>query len=233
MIARLAANSAMHASAKSAPRDLCVIRTEAMPLNSLVPLVISSLAFVVSATTLYLTFFRRGRLRATWPAVIYFGPDGRKQDGPNKVFLRTLLYSTSRRGHVVESMHVSLTRSETRQNFSIWVYGESALSRGSGLFVGEQGFASNHHFVLPSDGATFSFVPGQYDLRLFAKCVGDRHSRELLTVRLVVSDLHSAALPKGECGLYFDWGPDQQAYQAHVRDRPNLEIPERLLEGAG
>lgn len=207
-------------------------------MNNLLPppvviLAISSLALLVSATTLYLTFFRRGRLKATWPAVIYFGPDGSKQDGPNKVFLRTLLYSTARRGHVVESMHVRLTRGETRQNFSIWVYGEDRLLRGSGLFVGEQGFASNHHFVLPADGATFSFVPGQYELRLFAKCVGQRRSRELVALRLVVGDIQSAALIKRDGGLYFDWGPDQQAYQAHIRERPKLEIPARLIEGAG
>jgi hypothetical protein len=196
------------------------------------PIIISSLAFVVSATTLYLTFLRRGRLRATWPAVVYFGPDGPKQDGPNKVFLRTLLYSTSRRGHVVESMHVRLTRGETRQNFSIWVYGDDRLLRGSGLFVGEQGFASNHHFVLPSDGAAFSFVPGQYELCLFAKCVGDRRSRELLTLRVVVGETHAAELAKRKGGLYFDWGPDQQAFQAHIRE-PKPETPQRLLEGAG
>ncbi len=201
-------------------------------LGSPVAIIISSLAFVVSATTLYLTFLRRGRLRATWPAIVYFGPDGSRQDGPNKVFLRTLLYSTSRRGHVVESMHVSLTRGETRQNFSVWVYGDDRLVRGSGLFVGEQGFASNHHFVLPLDGAAFSFVPGQYELRLFAKCVADRRSRELVALRLVVGEIQAAALAKGGAGLYFDWGPDQQAYQAHIRE-PKLEIPQRLLEGAG
>ena len=36
-------------------------------------------------------------------------------------FLRTLLFSTSKRGLVIESMHVALARNETHQNFNIWV----------------------------------------------------------------------------------------------------------------
>jgi hypothetical protein len=31
-----------------------------------------------------------------------------------KVFLRTLLFATSKRGRVIESMHVALSRNETR-----------------------------------------------------------------------------------------------------------------------
>lgn len=199
-------------------------------LSSQISILISSLAFLISATTLYLTFFRRGELRATQPTTIYFGPDGGKQSEPNKVYLRTLLFSTSRRGHVVESLHVNLTRGETRQNFSIWVYGERRqLSRGSGLFVGDEGLAANHHFVLPPQ-SNFSFVPGKYDMRLYAKCVGDKRPRKLASVTLLVNEAHSTAIERDGFGLYFDWGPEQQAYQAHVR-KPKEEIPEALLEG--
>jgi hypothetical protein len=54
--------------------------------------------------------------------------------GGSKVFLRTLLYSTSKRGVVIENMYVTARRGETRQNFNIWVYRDSGrLSRGSGL----------------------------------------------------------------------------------------------------
>lgn len=72
----------------------------------------------------------------TQPTTIFFGSDGIRRNGePSgpKVFLRSLLYSTSKRGQMIESMHVTLRRGESSQNFSIWVYGEDRLARGSGL----------------------------------------------------------------------------------------------------
>ena len=83
------------------------------------------------------------------PTVIYFGPHyWHPQPGaPPKVYLRTLLFSTSKRGRVVESMHIVIARNEARQTFNIWVYGDEKLVRGSGLFVGETGVAANHHFL--------------------------------------------------------------------------------------
>jgi hypothetical protein len=87
----------------------------------------------------------------TRPAVIYFGPDGPPSQGAAvKVFLRTLLYSTAKRAQIVENMYVTLRRGESVQTLNIWVYGDSKpLLRGSGLRVSEDGFASDHHFVLP------------------------------------------------------------------------------------
>ncbi len=94
-----------------------------MEISVLVSLLISVLAFVVSATTLWLTFVHRGRIRMTRPTVVFFGPDGGEK-GISKVFLRTLLYATSKRGVVLEHLYVRLRRGETQQNFNIWVYGE-------------------------------------------------------------------------------------------------------------
>src|SRR5437773_118758 len=107
-------------------------------------LTISVLALCISAVTAWLTLFRT--VKMTQPTVIFFGPDNpTSRDEPPlpKVFLRTLLFATARRGRVVESMHVALSRNETQQNFNIWVYGDEKLVRGSGLFVGETGIAVN------------------------------------------------------------------------------------------
>jgi len=170
----------------------------------------------------------------TQPTVVYFGPDGgSEKDSRNKVYLRTLLYSTSRRGQMIESMHVNLQRAETRQNFSVWVYGEERLVRGSGLFVGHEGIACNHHFLLPRDGADFKFVAGEYVLRLNAKRVGDRCSHELAMVRLVVSESHALELQKEEAGIYFDWGADIQSYHPSIRIHSKVSLPKWLLEAAG
>ena len=76
--------------------------------------------------------------------MIFFGPDGGVRPGQKrrlKVILRTLLYSTARRGQTVESLHVNLQRGESKQNFSIWVYGDEKLVRESGLFVPLEGIA--------------------------------------------------------------------------------------------
>ena len=99
--------------------------------------VISALALVVSMVTAWLTLFRRGTVLMTQPTVIYFGPDGPPSSAnhPLKVYLRTLLYATSKRGCIIESMYTRVRRGETTQNFNIWVYGEDKLTRGSGLFV--------------------------------------------------------------------------------------------------
>ena len=122
----------------------------------------------------------------TQPTVIYFGPDGNPSRLP-KVFLRTLLFSTAKRGRIVECMYVTLSRNETHQNFNIWVYGNDKLVRGSGLFVGENGVEANHHFMLPDDGAAFRFEEGQYRAEVFAHLLGDRKHIRLFSQPLDIT----------------------------------------------
>src|SRR6266576_890906 len=150
---------------------------------------ISCLALLVSGITAWLTFFRKGQLVMTQPTVVFFGPDGSRFDtDKNKIYLRTLLYSTAKRGQVLESLHVSLQRNESKQNFNIWVYGEKGnLKRGSGLFVGQEGVTFDHHFLLPEDGADFQFLSGTYRLIVFAKLVGERQ-KTLMIITLAISE---------------------------------------------
>ena len=196
---------------------------------------ISSLALAVSAVTAWLTFLRTGDLRMPQPTVVFFGPDGGRSDGERprlKVFLRTLLYSTAWRGQTVESIHVNLQRAESKQNFSIWVYGDDRLARGSGLHVGSDGIACNHHFLLPEDGADFRLFPGQYTVRVFAKRVSDREPSQLAQLVLSISESQAKELENDDAGIYFDWGPDQQAYHAHVENRKPKPLPPWLLDAA-
>ena len=194
---------------------------------------ISIFALCISGATAWLTFFRKGSLKMTQPAVVFFGPDGGpKKDRRNKVFLRTLLYSTSRRGQVIECMHVCVRRGESKQNFSVWVYGDDDLTRGSGLYVGPEGIACNHHFLLPRDGAQFSFAPGDYAVSVVAKIVGHRKPTELFQINLSVAGADAEQLQNSENGLYFDWGPDQEKYHSHVRSIPDFEMPPWMMEMA-
>lgn len=190
--------------------------------------VISVLALIVSITTAWLTFFRTGQLRMTQPTVIFFGPDGGRPQGRKpklKVFLRTLLFSTSRRGQTVESLYVNVQRRESKQNFSIWVYGDEKLARGSGLHVGFEGIACNHHFLLPDDETEFPLLAGDYVVRVFAKRVCDRVPQQLSQISLYLSEADAQQLLQEGTGIYFDSGPDQQKYYTHIDRR----LPEPTL----
>lgn len=194
--------------------------------------IISGTALFVSVATAWLTFFRRGTVRMTQPTVIFFGPDGGTHARPPraKIFLRTLLFSTGKRGWVVESVHIRISRGETRQNFNIWVYGDGdKLVRGSGLFVGETGVATNHHFLLPEDAPPFSFLPGTYIVEVFAKPLGSRQLM-LFSQALEVTHTLSTALENPHAGLYFDWGPDSARYYPHVDIRAERQNADRMFD---
>lgn len=194
---------------------------------------ISCLALFISGITAWLTFFRKGKLVMTQPTVVFFGPDGSMfESGKNKIYLRTLLYSTAKRGQVLESLHVSLRRNESKQNFNIWVYGDKGnLKRGSGLFVAQEGVTFDHHFLLPEDGANFEFRSGAYNLVVYAKLVGERTAKELMAIDLAISGSQAIRLSDPNTGIYFDWGPDQQSYHAHLDTRPEKELSmEQLIE---
>ena len=170
----------------------------------------------------------------TRPTVIFFGPDsGSKADQNPKIYLRTLLFCTSKRGRVIESLYVSLTRNETRQNFSIWVYGEERLVRGSGIFVGEEGVVANHHFLTPPDQNTFSFLEGRYRLQVFARLLGDKSSIQIFSQELAIESHFGKALTEPGVGLYFDWGPDACCYLPHTEKKPPLAMPKEMLEMLG
>lgn len=155
----------------------------------------------------------------TKPTVIFFGPDGSGKEH-NKIFARTLLYSTSDRGQYIENMYIRLSRGEVIQNFNIWVYGDrDSLARGSGLFISKEGLAANHHFLLPNDSLSFVFQPGDYKLEVYAELVNSK-PRKIHTQNLTISDAQAEALLTKEAGIYFDWAPNRQTYQSHIDQRP-------------
>ncbi len=184
---------------------------------------------MISALTAWLTLLHRGTIKMTQPTIIFFGPDG--SFGPPKIFLRTLLFSTARKGQIVENMYVKLHRGETAQNFNIWVYGEKdTLARGSGLFVSREGLACNHHFLLPKDGTPFEFLPGEYSLSVFASLLGRRPIR-LFTQKIVLSKEFADEINSEKSGVYFDWGPDSESYHAHLDKNSNKSLSQFLKKG--
>lgn len=199
-----------------------------------IPVTVSVLALAISATTAWLTLFRRGTVKMTQPTVIFFGPDTPRHPSESslpKVFLRTLLFSTSKRGRVIESMFARLTRDdETAQLFDIWVYGDQKLVRGSGLFVGETGIAANHHFLSPRDGQTTPFLGGQYRLNVYANLLGDRENTLLLSQVLEITPEAAEALKDPSVGVYFDWQSYGSCYRIHIDKKLPMLNPQQLLE---
>lgn len=63
-------------------------------------------------------------------------------------------------------------------------------------------------------------VAGQYTLRVYAKKIDEGTATELAVVPLQISDAQALELRQDGAGIYFDWGPDQQAYQAHIETKP-------------
>jgi hypothetical protein len=194
-----------------------------------ISLTISVLAIVVSMTTAWLTLFHRGTVKITRPTQIVFGTDSSRWANTAvspKVYLRALMFATSKRGRIVETMHVLVTRNDTLQAFNIWVYGEREnLVRGSGLFVGEAGVEANHHFLLAPDVKAFEFSAGRYTLDVFAHMLGDKQQKLLFSDELEVTQQASVEIRDFGAGLYFDWAPDTSRYVSHVEQDPRRPIP--------
>jgi hypothetical protein len=183
-----------------------------------ISIIISLTALTISALTFWLTRLKKGVVKMTRPTIIFFGPDG-GGERHNKIFIRTLLYSTSDRGQYIQNMFIRLQRGETVQNFNVWVYDDKGLVRGSGLFISKNGIACNHHFLLPKDGDNYSFLPGDYTLQVFIEPVNGS-PRMLFEQKLNLTKEQSDEMKTRTAGTYFDWAPNSQTYFSHVDLRP-------------
>lgn len=157
----------------------------------------------------------------TRPTVIFFGPDGGGEIH-KKVFIRTLLYSTSDRGQYIQNMYIRLQRGETIQNFNVWVYDSGKLVRGSGLFIDKSGVACNHHFLMPKDGTTYNFLAGEYNLQVFVEVV-NAAPRLIFEQKLHIDTSQQVEIEARKGGIYFDWAPNTQNYHSHIDVAPQKD----------
>ncbi|WP_297111599.1 hypothetical protein [uncultured Devosia sp.] len=194
----------------------------------LTSLAISAAALVVSATTFWFTVLRRGTVKMTKPTQvgIGFGDNGKK----NQVFVRALMFATSKRGAVLENMFARVRAGERSQTFSVWVYGEpKSMLRGAGLVVPETGIAANFHFLLRPDEPDFQLAPATYKIEVFGRLLGQTGEQLLSTSEIAVSSgLIGAA--QDRVGLQFDWAPDTDAYVGHVAKRQMVIDPKDVAE---
>ena len=169
----------------------------------------------------------------TRPTVIFFGPDGGGEKH-NKIFIRTLLYSSSDRGQYIQNMFIRLQRGESVQNFNVWVYDDKGLVRGSGLFINKSGIACNHHFLLPKDGGNYPFLAGDYDLHVYVEAVNER-PRKIFEQKLHLTKVQQDEMINKNGGTYFDWAPNTQNYFSHVdanqkKDKELTQLLKKLTD---
>lgn len=153
----------------------------------------------------------------TRPTVIFFGPDGGGEKH-NKIFIRSLLYSTSDRGQYVQNMYIRLQRGESIQNLNVWVYDDKGLVKGSGLFVNKSGISANHHFLLPKDGSNYPFLPGEYLLEVYIEVV-DQNPKKIFEQKLHLTKRDEEDMVYRKSGIYFDWAPSRASVRAGQRGR--------------
>jgi hypothetical protein len=184
----------------------------------------SLLSLLLSGIVAWLTL-RRGTLKMTKPAFIAFCHDVGKNGQPlPKIFIRALLYSTGKRGLVIENMYIVVRSGERQQTFNVWGYGDEKLSRGSGLFVADTGVATNHHFNPPSDSTAWDYLPGNYEIQIFATLPGRRNPLRLRTITVNVEASVRLPARDSRAAIWFDWQPDENRYQAHaeIRGMPSI-----------
>lgn len=191
-----------------------------MTLTDISPIV-SVVALVISLFTVWFTIFWRGTVRSTHPHFIAFRYDFVRKKVPQaKIFLRLLLFSTGKRGRVIESLFLRVHEGSRNAEFSFWGYGDKDLVRGSGLFVPETGVVTNHHFNPIDAGSLFHFSVGRYELALVAKLVGTQRLISLWTGAVDVPEgLVGSPIPS-DTAVYFNWSPGQKRYVASVERIP-------------
>jgi|SRR6185503_10433461 len=193
---------------------------------TILSLSISIIALIISGLTFYYSRLQSGKVKMTRPTTIFFGPDGLKMEyfEKKKIYIRTLLYSTSDRGQYIQNMYVRLKRGDAIQHFNVWVYGDGTLARGSGLYVDKSGITSSHHFLLPKNGAIFDFLPGDYNIQVFVEIV-NKKPYKIFEQTLTITALQYAEVIDSRSGLYYDWAPDGESYHPHLagiltKDKP-------------
>lgn len=182
--------------------------------------IVSAVALVVSLFTLWFTALRRGTVRSTHPSFIAFRYDFVGKKVPQaKIFFRALLFSTGKRGQVVESLFLRVQEGSRQTEFSFWGLGDKDLIRGSGLFVPETGVATNHHFNPIDAEAMFLFSGGSYSLELVAKLVGRERFTSLWSVMLEVPAGVFGSTIARERAIFYSWSPEKRSYVASIEDR--------------
>lgn len=188
-------------------------------MNIITPIV-SVIALCVSLFTAWFTILRRGSVCSTHPSFVALRYDFVDKPVPQaKIFLRTLLFSTGKRGLVIESLFLRVSEEKRCEEFSFWGYGDKDLVRGSGIFVPETGVVTNHHFSPLHTESLFLFSQGTYRLELVAKLVTRKRLLSLWNIELDVPSGTFDTSIAHETAVFYNWSQEEGRYVASVEKR--------------
>lgn len=188
-------------------------------------LIMSFLSLILTLFTFWLLYLYKGKVKMTQPTLIAFGYDS-SGIRESKIYLRTLIVNTAKRGCIVENIFLKVHRGESLQNFNIWVYGQkNNLSRGSGVYIGQDGIVCDHHFLLPKDCTSYEFSPGNYNIEVYFSILGVKKYFLARALELVLSYEHVKNIKEGKM-IFFDWAPNTKTYYASVHDSRKQKIAE-------
>jgi hypothetical protein len=112
--------------------------------------------------------------------------------------------------------------------FDYWGHTDAGkLTLGSGLFVGPNGVACDHHFNPRLNVEHFLFAAGSYRIEVFATIVGQIRPIKLSEIRFDVGgDDAPELLQVLNRELFLYWNPEERKYEAQV-ERPPMRPAER------
>lgn len=189
-------------------------------MKEIIPIVLAVASLSLSLLTLWITQFRRGRLRMTQPTLLCLTRE--KPTGRPKIFLRTLLYTTASKGRVIETMFLRVHQPGGTYTFDFWGHTEGGkLTLGSGLFVGQTGIASDHHFNPRHGSEGFLFINGHYRIEVFAVTVGSSTPKKLKEIHFDLDGQQAAELIQIlDLELFLFWNSDRQNYEGSLERAP-------------
>jgi hypothetical protein len=186
-------------------------------------------ALIVSIGNLWLSQLWKGQVFLTQPTIFFFGWDNREGGVSPKIMFRTALFSSGNKGRVLESMHLNVKTEDGQFEFPVWGYqADTAMVKGSGLFVGTGGISVNHHFNPLNDEDAFAYTGKSYEIEIWAKVFNVKKDKLLGIYKLGLEDPNlQSKLAHFESGVLWNWSPSTRAYYAE-----SFRVTPALLRGS-
>jgi hypothetical protein len=184
--------------------------------------IISAFALLVSFANYYSSNLKVGQILMTKPTIFFFGWDNVPGPTP-KIFMRSLLFSTSSSGRVLENLYLKISTPTGKVLFSFWGHTQgqpNSLSKGSGLFVGKEGFLADHHFNPdPSKPIQDPYTIGNYEIEVYGRQFGDSVERKLGRYSLHLDEGLAQVLAQKNDGVLWSLNPQDNKYFPETRNR--------------
>ena len=186
---------------------------------SIIAIFLSTIGVLISSITFWILYLHKGTVEITRPRLISLGYERHNDCRTPKVFIRSLLYSTSHKGTVIENMRVKVADRNNSEDFGLWAYGVEKLLVGSGLFVSKEGKDYNHHFVPIAFSSDYEFSAGEIQLEIYATITHHKKDKLLNRITLSLTKEHEDALKKEDM-IIFNWESTLNKYEPCV-SKPN------------